>query len=80
MSVVKLFNQKKKKNVATLACPMVKFSMTAILDSILHLTSQTMYFGVSIFFKYTVITHPKYVVIAPLQAIVHIENGWYSLK
>ena len=37
---------------------MVKFSMPAILDRILHLASQTMYFGVSYFVRYFVKT-PK---------------------
>ena len=31
---------------------MVKFSMPAILDRILHLASQTKYFGVSYFVRY----------------------------
>ena len=31
---------------------MVKFAMPAILDMILHLASQTMYFGVSYFVRY----------------------------
>ena len=41
-------------------CSMVKFSMPVILDRILHLASQTMYFRVSYFFKVTVTRHPKY--------------------
>ena len=39
------FSQKKKKIVPKYVCSMVKFSMPAILDRILHLASQTMYWG-----------------------------------
>ena len=46
MSVVNVF---KKKIVPKFVCSMVKFSMPAILDRILHLASQTMYYGVSYF-------------------------------
>ena len=49
MSVVDFF-QKKKKKIPKFVCPMVKFSMPATLDRILHLVSQTMYFRVSYFF------------------------------
>ena len=48
MSVVKFFQKKLFKFV----CSMVKFSMPAILDRILHLASQTMYFGASYFVRY----------------------------
>ena len=44
-----------KKCVPKFVCFMVKFSMpatTSILDRILHLASQTMYFGVSYFVRY----------------------------
>ena len=42
-----------KTVVPKFVCSMVKFSMPAIiLDRILHLTSQTMYFGVSYFIRY----------------------------
>ena len=41
-----------KKFVPKFVCSMVKFSMPAILDRILHLTSQIMYFGVSYFVRY----------------------------
>ena len=49
MSVVKLFQ---KKFVHKFVCSMVKLSMLAILDRILHLASQTMYFGASCFVRY----------------------------
>ena len=48
-----------KKFVHKFACSMVKFSMPAILDRILHLASQTMYFGAS-----SLTRHPKYGLIA----------------
>ena len=60
-----LSNFSKKKNVPKFVCPMVKFFMPAILDRILHLASQTMYFRVSYCFKHTVTRHPTYVVIWP---------------
>ena len=41
-----------QKIVPKFVCSMVKFSMPAILDRILHLASQTMYFGVSYFVRY----------------------------
>ena len=41
-----------KNIVPKFVCPMVKFSMPAILDRILHLASQTMYFRVSYFLRY----------------------------
>ena len=41
-----------KNFVPKFVCSMVKFSMPAILDKILHLASQTMYFGVSYFVRY----------------------------
>ena len=41
-----------KKFVSKFVCSMVKISMLAILDRILHLASQTMYFGVSYFVRY----------------------------
>ena len=49
MSVVKFFQ---KKIVPKFVCSMVKFSMPAMLDRILHLASLTMYFGVSYFITY----------------------------
>ena len=45
------FSQK-KKIVPKFVCSMVKFSMPAILDRILHLATQTMYFRVSYFLRY----------------------------
>ena len=41
-----------KKFVHKFVCSMVKFSMPAILDRILHLASQAMYFGASCFVRY----------------------------
>ena len=41
-----------KKFVPKFVCSMVKFSMPAILDRILHLASQTMSYGVSYFVRY----------------------------
>ena len=41
-----------KKIVPKFVCSVVKFSMPATLDRILHLASQTMYFGVSYFVRY----------------------------
>ena len=41
-----------KKFVHKFVCSMVKFSIPAILDRILHLASQTMYFGASYFVRY----------------------------
>ena len=49
MSVVNFFFQ---KIVPKFVCSMVKFSMPTILDRILHLASQTMYFRVSYFLRY----------------------------
>ena len=51
MSVVE-FKKKKKKKKPKFVCSMVKFSMPAILDRILHLASQTVYFRVSHFLRY----------------------------
>ena len=41
-----------KKFVHKFVCSMMKFSMPAVLDRILHLASQTMYFGASYFVTY----------------------------
>ena len=62
-----------KKFVPKFICSMVKFSMPAILDRILHLASQTMYFGVSYFVRYFDKT-PKIVVMVSLQAILSLKK------
>ena len=58
---------------------MVKFSMPAILDRILHLASQAMYFGASYFVRYFDKT-PKYVVMVSLQPTLFLKNVWYNLN
>ena len=68
-----------KKFVPKFVCSMVKFFMPAILDRILHLASQTMYFGVSYFLRYLT-RHPKYVVMVSLQAILFLKNVLYDLN
>ena len=76
MSVVKFFQ---KKIVLKCVCHMVKLSMPAILDRILHLASQSMYFGASYSVRYFDKT-PKYVVMVSLQPILFLKNVWYNLN
>ena len=66
-----------KKFVPKFVCYMVKFSMPAMLDRILHLASQSMYFGVSYFVRYFDKTH---VVMVSLQAILFPKNVCYNLN
>ena len=68
-----------KKIVPKFVCPMVKFSMPAMLDWILHLASQTMYFGVSYFVRYFDKT-PKICCYVSLQAILFLKIVLYNLN
>ena len=77
MCVVKFFQ---KKFVPKFVCSMVKFSMPAILDGILHLTSQTMYFGVSYFVRYFDKTSKICCYGLTASYFIPKKNVWYNLN
>ena len=68
-----------QKFVHKFVCSMVKFSMPAILDRILHLASQTMYFGASYFVRYFDKT-PKICYYGLIATYFIPEKFWYNLN
>ena len=68
-----LKKKKKKKMFLNLYAVLMKFSMPAIDYRILHLASQTMYFGVSYFVRYGTLTRPQNKNMVSLQVILFLK-------